>query len=273
MSRSYLFVPANSERLIDRAHERGADVLILDLEDSVPMAEKPQARASIGQAIAKLNHRGCKVLVRLNADLCEMAHDIAAIQGTAVQGLMIPKARSAGQIAWIVDALTMREMQHLDLVALIETPDAVLAAQQIAGAIGIDALAFGPEDFSKSCGHTPTPDALLTPAQQIVWAARSHGKRAIVFPDSIAVVKDEARFAASARRAKEIGSDGILCVHPKQIALVAQAFTATQAEIDTAKRIVAAFDSATAEGKGAILLDGDMIDLPVVDRARAILQP
>lgn len=272
MSQSYLFVPANSERLIERAHTRSADFLILDLEDSVPANEKQQALETLGQSVAKLNAYGCKVFIRVNADMCNMARDIAALQNTAAQGVVIPKARSAGQVSWIVEALKIRDMQHLELIALIETPDALLAAQEIAAIAEIKALAFGPEDFSKECGHPPSPNALLSPAQQIVWTARSCGKKAIVFPDSIALVTDEARFTESANLAKAIGSDGVLCIHPKQIALVSQVFTPTDAEIETAKRIVLAYEEAIAQGKGVLKLDGEMIDLPVVERARFLLK-
>jgi citrate lyase subunit beta / citryl-CoA lyase len=274
---TYLFVPANAERIIARAHERGAGVVILDLEDSIPDTEKDNARAGLSCAATQLLQNGCTVFVRVNADMIAMAKDFEAAITAKIHGFVIPKTRSLGQIGWISDTLrhleaqTERQLDQLQIIALIETPEGLLRASEIATDTRVTALALGPEDFSRSCGHKPTVTNLTGPCQQIIWAARQANKQAIVFPDSIAVVKDEDRFGISARRAYDLGTDGILCIHPRQVALVQEICAPDEAEILEMCRVVEAYEAAISAGRGVALLDGNMIDLPIVERARAIL--
>ncbi len=272
MSQSYLFVPANNDRVLERAQERGADYLILDLEDAVPEAEKAQARVNARSHLTRFAESGCQVFLRVNADLCAMAADLEALQGAPMTGMMIPKVKEAGQVKWIADSLAQMGRGDLSLIALIECAQGLLAAQDIAAIPQVGALALGPEDFSRALNHEPSLDGLLAPSQQLVWAARAEGKHAIVCPDSIAIVQDEARFKAALSKAKAIGSDGILCIHPKQVALVQSVFEPKPQELAHAREIVDCFEKGIAEGKGAILLNGEMIDLPVVERARSRLR-
>lgn len=272
MSQAYLFVPGNKDRVLARAQDRGADFLIVDLEDAVPLAEKAQARADLPVHLARLSDSGAQVFVRVNADLCAMAADLEAIKGAPLKGIMIPKVKEAGQLRWIADSLAQMGCADLELIALIECATGLLNAQQIANVSQVTALALGPEDFSRALNHAPAMDGLLAPAQQVIWAARAAGKRALVCPDSIAVVNDETRFQAALYKAKAIGSDGVLCIHPKQIALVHHVFAPTPEELIGARDIIVSYEAALAEGKGAIMHKGEMVDLPVVDRARALIR-
>lgn len=272
MSQSYLFVPANSERVLLRAQDRGADYLIVDLEDAVPETEKPQARAALAAHLARFAESSCQVIVRVNADLCSMAADLEAIKDAPLLGLMIPKVQDAGQMRWIAESLTHMGRADLSLIALIECAQGLLNAQRIASVAQVHALALGPEDFSRALNHASSPEGLLAPAQQLIWAARAQGKQAIACPDSIAVVQDEFRIQSALTKAKAIGSDGILCIHPKQVALVQQVFEPTNEEVKYAREVIACFDKSVAEGKGVLMLNGEMIDLPVVNRARALIR-
>lgn len=272
MTRSYLFVPANSERALAKAHVRGADALILDLEDSVAPDQKDQARETLAAQVTRLHGLGCQVYVRVNADLATMVDDLRALRQAPIQGLMIPKAQSAGQLRWISDSFALLRQDQIALIALIECPTGLMAAPEIAAVPKVSALALGPEDYCHAMGHPPNCEALTVPAQRLIWAARAAGKQAIACPDSIALVQDTDRFDAAVAKARALGSDGILCIHPKQVAHVSALFAPSAEQVAQAKRIVSHFEAAQKQGQGVILLDGAMIDLPVVERARAILK-
>jgi citrate lyase subunit beta/citryl-CoA lyase len=136
----------------------------------------------------------------------------------------------------------------------------------------LTALALGGEDFSADCGFQPTAETLALPCQQLVLAARAAGVEAIGLPGSIAEIDDMDKFACSVRKARACGLDGVLCVHPQQVEAVNAVFAPTSEELARAERMVSAFEAAQREGTGAILLDGKMIDPPVVERARAMLR-
>ncbi len=272
MSQSYLFVPANNDRALLRAQERGANVLVVDLEDAVPASEKDKARVALAAHLSRLAESGCQVFVRVNADLRAMAADLEALEDAPLTGLMIPKVKDAGQLKWIAECLVQMDRDDLSLIALIECAEGLLAAQSIAAVPQVAGIALGPEDFSRALDHAPTPEGLLAPAQQLIWAARAQGKQAIVCPDSIAIVQDDARFQAALTKAKAIGSDGILCIHPKQVALVQKVFVPSPKELNHAREIIACYKKSIAEGNGAAMLNGEMIDLPVVTRAMALVR-
>jgi citrate lyase subunit beta/citryl-CoA lyase len=272
MSQSFLFVPANNAKLISGAPKRGADHVILDLEDSVPLDQKQSARTAISGHIAHLTNAGCSVVVRVNGDMSAMAQDFEALQFNPPDWIMIPKAQTAGQMLWISQTLAEMDLGNCKLIALIECANGVLNAREIAAIPQVATLALGPEDYSRTLGHEPTPAGLTAPAQSLIWAARAHGKLAIVTPDSIAVVQDAARFTAALEAGKAIGTDGILCIHPKQVDMVRSTFAPSAEDIAYAERVVASYNEALQSGKGAVMLDGKMIDKPVVDRAQAILK-
>lgn len=275
LGRSYLFTPAHQPRLLARAHARGADVVLLDLEDSVPQAEKPGARAGLAAVVAGLLANGARVALRINAPLADAVRDIeAAARLPGLEAIMLPKVAHPAQIAPLAAHLAACRgglAGDIGLIALIESAEGVLNAAAIAHAPGVVALAFGPEDFSADCGMVPAVETLFAPAQGIVLAARAAGIGALGLPDSLAEVADTDRFATAARLARRMGFDGVLCIHPAQVAAVNAAFAASAAELDHARRVVVAARQAAAEGAGAILLDGRMIDPPVVARALRLL--
>lgn len=279
LGQSYLFTPAHQPRLLARAHQRGADVVLLDLEDSVPQAEKPAARAGLADAVGGLVGRGARVALRVNAPLADCVRDIEAACLPGVEAVMLPKTTSADQIRLIAAHLATCEAAAglapgaITLIALIESAEGLLNAAPIAKATPrLAALAFGPEDFSLDCGLVPCPETLGAPAQALVLAARAAGIGALGLPDSIAEVAEIDRFAASARLARRMGFDGVLCIHPAQVAAVNAAFAPAPEELDHARRVIAAAEAAAASGAGAALLDGRMIDPPVVARALRLLR-
>ena len=277
MIRSYLFTPAHQERLVDRAHERGADAVLLDLEDSVPLAQKAEARAALAGSVAQLRAQGAHVVVRVNRDLAGCAADLQAAVQAGVDAVMLPKVVGPDHVALVDEHLSACERaagradRSVGLIALVETPAALMKASQIADAPRVSALALGTEDFATECGFAPTPENLFAPAQQLILAARAAGVQAVGLPGSIAEIRDMDRFAATARQARAMGFDGVLCILPKQVTEVNAAFAVSDEERRQAARIVAAFDAALAENRAAVELDGKMIDPPIVARAQALL--
>lgn len=278
MIRSYLFTPAHQDHLVARAHDRGADAVLLDLEDSVPLAQKAAARAALGGSVAMLKAQGAHVAVRVNCGLALCAADLEAAVQAGADAVMLPKVMGPDHVALADEHLSAceraagRRDRQTGLIALIETPAALLDARRIASASPrLTALALGTEDFATECGFVPSPETLFAPAQQLIFAARAGGVQAIGLPGSIAEIRDMGRFAATARQARQMGFDGVLCIHPKQVARVNAAFAVSEEERAQAARIVAAFDLAAAENRAAAELDGKMIDPPIVARAQALL--
>lgn len=273
-----LFIPAHEERFIAKAHLRGAEAIILDLEDSVPPDAKGVARSSLGFAAARLKEHGLAVIVRVNRDLANCVADIEAAVIADVDAVMLPKVNGPEHVALIDEFIGETEacagLDHgaVGVVALIETPAALAVASQIASVSPrVVGLALGTEDFSAACGFEPTFQNLFGPCQQLIFGCRSHHVPAYGLPGSIASFADTEAFGQSANRAKEMGFEGVLCVHPAQIAAVHEVFRPTEPELAYARRVVAAFEEAASAGQGAVALDGEMIDRPIVMRAKALL--
>lgn len=260
MLRSLLYVPAHSESFVAKAHERGADAVILDLEDSVPLAEKPKARAALASAVSSVGQNGAKVFVRVNG--ADAVEDIAAAVAACAFGLMVPKVQSPAQL----DALP-----DLPIIALLEDPGAVLDARAIAAHPRVMALALGGEDLATELGARPLPKVLHFPKLILHYAAKAEGKMSLGLLQSIADYSDTDRLREAAAEARDFGFDGATCVHPSAVAILNEAFSPSAEDIAWAKRVVAAGEDAERAGKGATALDGRMVDRPVIARARRIL--
>ncbi|MCB1497643.1 MAG: CoA ester lyase [Bauldia sp.] len=265
--RSLLFVPMLAERLIAKAPERGADAVILDLEDAVAPDAKDAARAALADTVDRLVAAGQRVLVRINNEPDLIADDITAANGAGLHGVVLPKAGEADSVAAIVARLAAPAV-----VPILETPLGVINAPAIAKAgARIAALAFGSEDFSLAMGIAPDEQGLAMPAQQIAMAARAAGKPAFGLPGSLAIIDDIDRFTEIARAGRAIGMTGALAIHPRQVAVLNAVFAPTAAEIEEARAIRSVYETAMAKGRGAVALGGRMIDLPVYRRALATL--
>lgn len=272
MIRSLLYVPANAPRFVARAHERGADALILDLEDAVPPPAKPAARAALAEAVPAVGRGGAMVFVRVNSgDALEADAAAACVAGAA--GLLVPKVGSPETLRRLGDALADIERRlgrpPMTLVPLLEDPGAILDARAIALASPrVLALVVGGEDLATAMDADPTAEMLRTPKLLVHLAAKAAGVLSWGLLRSIADYSDIAAIAASAREARGLGFDGASCVHPSVVPLLNAAFSPDPAALDRARRMVAASQAA---GEGTFVFEGAMVDLPIVERARRLI--
>jgi len=276
--RSMLFVPVTVAKYVDRAAERGADALILDLEDSVPLAEKPRGRALLQEAAAKVARNGADVVVRINRPWRQALQDIEAAVSPQVQALMLTKVESAEHVQMIAEVVGELEAERgmqagaTKFVALVETASGFLRMAEIARSHPrLVALSVGAEDFALSVGMLPEAEGLFFPKQQMIIAARAAGIVPLGFIGTVADFRDLDAFRATIRRSRRIGFAGASCIHPSQVAILNEEYRPSPEELAPAERAVAAYDAATAAGVGAIELDGKMIDVPVVERAKQVL--
>lgn len=270
--RSLLFLPATSPHLLDKAPDRGADALVVDLEDSVPIHRKAEARALAADAVTQLHARGARVLLRVNAGDGAVALDLAQIPLQRLTAVMLPKVERPQEISALAARLDALGAASLPVAALLESPRGVLAAREIAAHPRLGALGFGAEDHAAAIGVPPTPLALAWAAQQVITCAHAHGLQCWGLADSIAEVDDMAAFGRAVQTARAMGFTGSVCIHPRQVGITTAGFSPTAAELAWARRVITADDTARAAGLGAVLLDGRMVDVPVVERARRWLK-
>lgn len=267
--KSLLFVPASRLDMAERAHERGADAIIVDLEDGVAEADKPQARKTLGSLLDDLKRKGVETLVRINTLEAGGAADIQAIPDAFSPSLLLPKVSDPKQImaaeqSWLSSG---KELSTLNLLPMIECPNGMFCAQQIATAAkSVSALVFGSEDFAAEASINTDIDALAMPAQWVALAAAAAGISTYGLPGSLANYRDLELFEKTLRRAKIIGFTGSLCVHPKQVSLANEVFQPSGQEIEWAEAVVAQAGDGGATG-GEV----GMVDAPVLARAIAIL--
>ena len=268
MIRSLLYVPAHSERFVAKAHERGADAIILDLEDAVPDEHKDAARNGLETSIASVGRGGAPVFVRINPG--SEADAVAACRAGAL-GVMVPKVGSAATLARLAALLEPIEREigraPVQFVALLEDPGAVLDARSIAREPRLLAMATGGEDLALALGGHPTPDVLRLPKLLVHYAAKAQGLLSWGLLRSVADYSDQTAIMAAAREAREHGFDGATCVHPSVVPLLNAAFAPSAEELAWAERVV----REAGRQSGAFALDGQMIDAPIVARARALL--
>ena len=277
--RSLLYVPVTNERFVEKAAGRGADAIKLDLEDSIPPAEKPAARKALRDAAQVISNAGTEVLVRINRPWRLAVQDLEAAVWPEVSGLCLPKLESADHLAFLDETVEELERERgLELgticfMGLIETPRGLSNVREIAKASPrLKGLSLGQEDYSAALGMPSLgPGDLVEDMRLVQRAAREAGILPLGFAGSIAEITDMEAFRASADRARTLGMEGASCVHPAQVPILNAVFSPTEAEIETAEAMVAAYDAAMAEGLGAVSFRGKMIDVPVVERARRAL--
>ncbi|WP_032918495.1 HpcH/HpaI aldolase/citrate lyase family protein [Mesorhizobium erdmanii] len=276
--RSLLFVPAHVSRFVENAHDRGADGIILDLEDSVPQDRKSEARLQLPESVTKVGRRGASVLVRVNRGMRALAADLDAAVMAGVDALLLPKVDSAEWVSEVANVVTELEQERnlalgsMRFLAQIETPGALQRLAAIASASPrMVAMALGPEDFSAAVGAAPEFDLLLAPNLAVLFAARAAGLLPLGFIGSIGEFSDTRKFRENAMHARRLGFAGALAIHPAQLAILNEAFSPGTEELDWACRVVAAQKDAARRGLCAFAIDGKMIDPPVVRRAHEIL--
>ena len=274
--RSLLYVPASAPRFVAKAHERGADAVVLDLEDSVAPDAKDAARAALAAAVPAVGRNGATVFVRVNSEAARLRADIEAACRAGAAGLFLPKSRDPSAVAALADWLTGVERQigrdAMRFVPMLEDPGAIFDARAIATATPrVLGLITGAEDLATAMGAEPTPDLLRLPKQLVHLAAKAAGVLSFGLMRTVADFQDIAGITAAAMEARKLGFDGSTCIHPSVVPILNAAFAPSAAELDHAKRMIAAFDEAEARGVGAFTFEGRMVDLPVVARARRLL--
>ena len=276
--RSMLFVPVTQERFVNGAAKRGADAIILDLEDAVAASEKERARGLVPEAAKIVSRGGADVVVRLNRPMRMTVRDLEAVIGPGVQAVALPKAESAQHVQLIAEIIDELEAERgipigtTKILAMVETASAFFLIAEIAKASPrLVGLNVGAEDFALSAGMLPEAEGLFMPKQMCVFAARAAGIMPLGFVGTVAEFHDLDGFRETVRRSRRLGFVGASVIHPSQIAILNEEFRPNAKEIDHARRVVTAYDEALAEGVGAVTVDGRMIDVPVVERAKSLL--
>ncbi|MFW6413446.1 MAG: HpcH/HpaI aldolase/citrate lyase family protein [Oceanicaulis sp.] len=262
--RSLLFVPGSRPDRIEKALGAGADAVCVDLEDAVGPDAKDEARRSV---LAELNAPR-RFAVRVNALETEWGRDDAdalAAHAHAPAFVMLPKAENAGQIEILSAALD--EAGAGGIVPIVESALGLKNAWEIAAADGVRAVLFGGGDMAADLGVAMDWEPLLFARSQVVAACAAANVPAIDVP--FLDVTDEAGLAHEAERSKALGYAAKVCIHPAQIAGVHHVFTPSPEDVSHAERVIAALDAA---GGGAALLDGKLIEAPIVRRARRVLE-
>jgi citrate lyase subunit beta/citryl-CoA lyase len=259
---TYLFVPGNRPDRFDKALASGADAVILDLEDAVDPAGKQAAREAV-RSWCTAGRDATRVLVRINdTQTAWFAEDVAALRGAGPVEVMLPKAESPGDVNHVVAALG----PGIPIVPLIETALGLRAVDAIAVAEGVQRLAFGTLDFAVDLGLSGDERGLAGPSMAIALASRCAGRVAPIAGVTPAI-DDRTALDRDIAFARAFGFAAKLCIHPKQVAAVRAAFAPTEAELDWARRVLAA----AASGVGAVQVDGRMVDRPVLRKAQSLL--
>ncbi len=266
--RSVLYLPGSSQRMMSKAGARGADVLVLDLEDGVHPDSKALARDQVRQALAKFDWGDSEIFIRVNGlDTPWGEDDVDMIAEACPKAAILPKAESSKTVASVVEALG----PSVPLFLMIETATGVLEARALARVDNVGGLLFGAADYRKDMRAGPLPDEseLLFARGQVLHAARAAGIEA--FDTPWFEYKDLRGLEASAHRARQMGFDGKSAIHPSQVPVINRVFSPTAAEMTRARRIIEVMRRAMAEGKNVATLDDEMVEALHVEEARRVL--
>jgi citrate lyase beta subunit len=293
VARSLLAVPATRRKMAEKALASAADAVFLDLEDAVAPDSKPAARGDVVSALQELDWRGRPTVFRANAlDTPYLYRDLIEVveqAGDSLDAVMIPKVNRPEDLHVVSTLLSQLELAmdlekgRIKVEAQIESAEGLANVDSIARATGrLTALHFGPGDFAASVSMPQASIGVMDEwdeaypghrfhyaMQRIVVAARAAGLRVLDGP--VADYGDEEGLGRSCLIARSLGFDGKWCVHPAQIAVVNEAFSPTDKEVDWANKVVAAYDEANAEGSGSVSVDGQMVDAASIKLARNTL--
>ncbi|MBI2886028.1 MAG: CoA ester lyase [Chloroflexi bacterium] len=278
--RSLLFVPGVRQRFIERAPSSGADAVCLDLEDSVPPAEKASAREMVRSAIPTMPRTGYRLVVRVNGlDTGLLEADLEAVVGDGLDAVSLPKCHSVEVLRQVAAYLTFLEQTrgqaagHVKLLPWIESPQALLHAEEILRASPrVIGASLGAEDYANSMGVMRTKGG-----KEVEWAryalaiaCAAAGVLALDTPEMD--FRDQEQLERDAAFARSIGFRGKYCIHPDQVAVVNRIFSPSEEELEFARKVVVAYREGERQGVGAVALEGTVVDWPVYTRALAILQ-
>lgn len=278
LRRSLLFVPASSEKMIAKAAAGIADGIILDLEDSVSMAEKENARAQAIEAVRHIQEQGKQAIVRVNAvDSLLGIQDIIEVSAATPDALIIPKADERSMIT-ADTLLTAAEVARglaknaIQLIPLIETALGVVNICAVLRSVDrIDGVMLGAEDLTKELGIERTMEGreIQHARNSLVHAGCAFGIDIIDTP--FTGIKDLDGLKADTQAVKALGLTGKTCIHPSHLETVNSVFTPEEAVVEYSRRLLDAFATALREGKGACSFEGKMIDAPIAEKAKKIV--
>jgi len=272
--RSVLYMPGSNRAAIRKARKLDVDAIIVDLEDAIAVNQKEAARAALVEELGEGGFGWRQVIVRVNGLGTPWGkHDLRAIRELSLDAVLFPKINKAADIVAAAEAMSAAGLDPAQKIwAMMETPLAVLNAAAIASSIPrLKCFVIGINDLAKDLHAIQTVGRLplLTALSLIVLAGRAAGLALVdgVFVD----LENEAAFRGACEQGRELGFDGKTLVHPKQITVANEVFSPSRAEIDKAKRLIAAFEAAQAKGKGVAVLDGKMIEGLHAEEAKGLL--
>ena len=280
LRRSMLFVPGANAAMISNTFIYKPDSIMFDLEDSVALAEKDTARMLVAHALQHPLYRELETVVRVNPLASEFGLlDLNAVVRAGTDIVRLPKTDSAQDIIDMDAAITAiekdcdRAVGSTQLLAAIESAQGILAVNDIAKASPrLMGIALGAEDYVRNMKTERSPDGieLLFARSSILHAARANGLMAFdtVYSDA----RNEEGFLREASLIKQLGFDGKSLINPNQIVLIHNLFAPTQKEVDHAERVIAAAEEAERNGSGVVSLNGKMVDTPIIERAKLVLQ-
>ena len=283
MHTAMLFVPGGDAKKLEKIPTLEAQSLLLDLEDGVAESVKATARGLVADALERHSSRR-SLWVRVNALGTEHAYsDLLSVVRTGLAGINLPKVETASDLKTLDWTLTQLERerglphQSVRVMATLETVEGVANVSEIASSSDrLDCLCFGAADFSRDLGlDWPPPDGLLSPVviaakTALTLASRRFGLDA-PHDGASAEFRNLERLRAEAVQAKSLGFGGKHAIHPAQVSVIQSVFCPSPQQLEWARRVLAGFEAATLEGRGAFALDGQMVDAPVAARARQLL--
>jgi citrate lyase subunit beta/citryl-CoA lyase len=272
--RSVLYMPGSNARALQKGKTLSADGLILDLEDAVAPGAKAVARDQIVAAVAEGGYGNRELIMRVNGLATPWGHDdVVAAATSGVHAVLIPKVESADMVRQVEHLLTESGApDDLSIMCMMETPRGILRALEIADSSArMSCFVMGTSDLAKDlhAAHTAMRLPMLASLSTCLLAARAAG---IAILDGVHLdLNDADGFAASCTQGAELGFDGKTLIHPKQLAAANEAFAPSEAAVEHAHRMIAAWEEASAAGKGVVLLDGKLVEnLHVVSAKRLV---
>ena len=279
--RSTLILPVNVPRFVEKAHLRGADAVMLDLEDAVPPHEKAAARRLVRETLPRVARGGAEVFVRVNHEDGLLAEDVDASVYPGLDGLCFPKTESVEEVERLEEQIMDLEGRRglppgrIELQLLIETPRGLLNLEAIAGASPrVRSISLGPEDYCLMLGVEPSAEGteLLYGVSKVVTVCKAAGIAPLGLLGSIAGFRDLAPFERAAARARDLGCVGASCIHPDQVGVLNRVFSPPPEKVEYARAAVDAFEAGLQRGTASVNVAGAMVDIPVYRRAKRILE-
>lgn len=281
IQRSMLIIPSNVPRFVEKAYLRGADAIVLDLEDSVPPDEKANARTGLKEAIGLVGRGGADVLVRVNNAPLLIVDDLMATVHPGLHAIFLPKGESPEDIMKLDAQISQLELDRglepgsIKVSVHIESPKGLLnLAQSVAAGTRLESISLGVDDYCLQLGVEPSAEGmeLFHPFCVMITVAKAAGIAPIGIRGTVAGFRDLEGFKRLAEDASSLGCEGAYCIHPDQVEILNKAFSPMPEKIAASERIVAAFEEGLKAGRASINLDGRMVDTPIYRQAKLVLE-